>query len=357
VHDLGLTVVLAEHRLERVVQYADRVVRLTEDGGIIAGDPATVLATSPVVPPVVELGRLAGWAPLPLTIRDARRQAGSLRTALELVAPPGADPSSAPTAGSAAPDGSLVQVRGITVRHGSRAALRDVSLQVSAGEVVAVMGRNGAGKSSLLATMVGLLQPDRGSVQVGGAVPHALNPSELLRRVGLVPQESADLLFAETVEQECRAADGDARAPAGTTAALLAQFTPDLDTTAHPRDLSEGQRLTLVLAIVLAADPSVLLLDEPTRGLDYPTKRRLVEILRARSASGTAVILATHDVELVAEVAGRVVVLAVGEIVADGPTAEIVISSPAFAPQVAKILAPQPWLTVAAVAAALPVAG
>ncbi len=80
-------------------------------------------------------------------------------------------------------------------------------------------------------------------------------------------------------------------------------------------------------------------------------------MLRARAAAGTAVVLATHDVELVAELADRVVVLADGEVVADGPTAEVVVSSPAFAPQVAKILAPQPWLTVAAVAAALPEAG
>ena len=125
----------------------------------------------------------------------------------------------------------------------------------------------------------------------------------------------------------------------------------------HPRDLSEGQRLALALAIVLAAAPAVLLLDEPTRGLDYPTKRRLVEVLRARAAAGTAVVLATHDVELVAEVADRVVVLADGEVVADGPTVDVVISSPSFAPQVAKILAPLQWLTVAAVAAALREAG
>ena len=121
----------------------------------------------------------------------------------------------------------------------------------------------------------------------------------------------------------------------------------------HPRDLSEGQRLTLALAIVLAARPPLLLLDEPTRGLDYTAKHRLVEILRDLAGDGHAVLLATHDVELVAEVATRVLVIADGELVADGPTDEVVVSSPAFAPQVAKVLAPQPWLTPTEVALAL----
>ena len=110
--------------------------------------------------------------------------------------------------------------------------------------------------------------------------------------------------------------------------------------TTHPRDLSEGQRLALALALVVAGKPTVLLLDEPTRGLDYPGKTRLVQVLRELAAGGTAVILATHDVELAAEVSHRTVVLADGEIVADGPTREVVTASPAFAPQIAKILAP-----------------
>ncbi len=352
VHDLGLTVLVAEHRLERVVQYADRVVRLTGDGGVVSGDPATILAASPVVPPVVELGRLAGWSPLPLSVRDARRQAGPLRERLGLLAP-----GTAPLALAASTREMRAAVRGVTVMHGSTTALLDVDLTLAAGEIVAVMGRNGAGKSTLLNTLVGLRRPNRGSVQVGDDNPADVSPKQLLKRAGLVPQEAADLLFAETVAGECAAADHDSGSIPGTTAALFESFAPGIDPATHPRDLSEGQRLGLVLAVVLAADPAVLLLDEPTRGLDYPTKRRLVAVLRARAATGTAVVVATHDVELVAEAADRVVVLADGEVVADGATADIVVSSPAFSPQVAKILAPQAWLTVADVASALPEAG
>jgi energy-coupling factor transporter ATP-binding protein EcfA2 len=121
----------------------------------------------------------------------------------------------------------------------------------------------------------------------------------------------------------------------------------------HPRDLSEGQRLTLALAIVLVVRPPLILLDEPTRGLDYPGKEALVRVLRDLAATGHAVVLATHDVELAATVTDRTVVLADGEVVSDGPSREVVVSSPAFAPQVAKVLAPLPWLTVAEVAASL----
>jgi energy-coupling factor transport system ATP-binding protein len=139
----------------------------------------------------------------------------------------------------------------------------------------------------------------------------------------------------------------------GTTLALFGRLSPGVPGDRHPRDLSEGQRLTLALAIVLAAHPPLLLLDEPTRGLDYTAKHRLVEILRDLAADGHAVLLATHDVELVAEAATRVMVIADGELVADGPTDQVVVASPAFAPQVAKVLAPQRWLTPTEVAVAL----
>jgi energy-coupling factor transport system ATP-binding protein len=122
----------------------------------------------------------------------------------------------------------------------------------------------------------------------------------------------------------------------------------------HPRDLSEGQRLALALAVVLAAEAPLLLLDEPTRGLDYPAKQRLVALLRKRAASGAAVLIATHDVELAAELATRTVVLADGDIVSDGPTRLVVTASPQFAPQIAKVLAPEPYLTVADVLAVVP---
>ncbi|MFE2875951.1 AAA family ATPase [Streptomyces roseus] len=117
--------------------------------------------------------------------------------------------------------------------------------------------------------------------------------------------------------------------------------------------MSEGRKLALVLAIRRVAAPRVLLLDEPTRGLDYRAKDQLVRIVDEPSAEGRAVVISTHDVEFVARAADRVVVLAEGDVVADGPTTEVIVASPVFAPRTAKILAPLPYLTVAQAADAL----
>ncbi|MGN6598277.1 MAG: ABC transporter ATP-binding protein [Actinomycetes bacterium] len=352
VHDLGMTVLLAEHRLERVVQYADRVVLVPGNGrAVVVGQPAAVLATSPVAPPVVELGRLAGWEPLPLTIRDARRAAAPLRARLEPLT------HDLPERRPPVPATVVARLERVGVRRGPTVALRDVTLDLRSGEVLAVMGRNGAGKSTLFGTLVGLHRREHGQVALlGGARavdPQSDKPTTVMTRAGLVPQDPGDLLYADSVAEECREADRDAGAPPGTTAGVLERLAPGIDPAVHPRDLSEGQRLALALAIVLAASPPLLLLDEPTRGLDYAAKSRLVAMLSQLAAAGHAVVLSTHDVELVAELADRVVVLAEGEVVADGPTADVVVASPAFAPQVAKILAPQRWLTVRDVAAAL----
>ncbi len=356
VHDLGYTVVLAEHRLERVVQHADRIV-LVRDGVVSALlDPAEAMALSPVHPPIVELGRRMGWSPLPLSIRDARRRAGSLRTRLSALGtgPSTGEPTAPSVAGkSADSDAALVNTDRLSVRRGVVDALRRVSLKIGPGSVTAVMGRNGAGKSTLLAALAGQLPATGGRVQLGGGSPDRLAPRDRVRVIGLVPQDPDLLLYADSVAAECQAADRDFGAPAGTARALLARIAGPVDDDRHPRDLSEGQRLALALSIILAGRPQIVLLDEPTRGLDYPAKRRLVGVLRELAADGHAVVVATHDVELVADVAHRVVVLAEGEVVADGPTNEVLTGSPAFAPQVAKILHPLPLLTVADVTAAL----
>ena len=360
VHDLGLTVLLAEHRLERVVQYADRVVVVAADGTVTAGAPAAMLADAPVAPPVVELARLAGWSPTPLSVRDARRLAPALR---EQVADDDGVLARAVPSAAAAP---LLTARRLEVAYGRRRAVRGVDLTVGAGEAVAVMGRNGAGKSSLLWALQGAGPRSGGSVTAAAPTaggppldPATLAPRDARRRVALVPQEPQDLLYLDSVGAECRASDEQAGVPAGTTAARFAALLrgtgadgpgtvahPAPDPATHPRDLSEGQRLALALAVQLAAAPRVLLLDEPTRGLDYAAKRRLSAAVADHAAGGGAVVLSSHDVEFVAETASRVLVLADGEVVADGPAREVLVASPTFAPQVAKVLHPLPLLTV-----------
>jgi len=333
VHDSGLTVLLAEHRLERVVQFADQVIALEPvpgaGAGAVSGEPADVLGSTPIHPPVVALGRAAGLDPPPLTVRAARTALRRVREHLaDLPPPPGPGPAGEP----------VLEARSLTVTYGDHLALDAVDFTARAGQIVAVTGRNGAGKSSLLWALAGALAPAAGHVRAH-------------RRPALVPQSPQDLLFRLTVAAECAAADGPARA--GTAGRLLERFSPGVDPGANPLDLSEGQRLALALAVQLTPQPGALLLDEPTRGLDYPAKERLAHTLRTLRAAGVGLVVASHDVEFLALVADRIAQLAGGQIVAEGPARTLLTDSAFTAPQVARVLAPAPLLTVAEARAAL----
>lgn len=333
VHDVGLTVVLAEHRLERVMQAADSMLWLPGDGRVVHGSPAEVLAQATIRPPLAELAGVLGWGRVPLSVREARRRAQD----------EGLVPSVPPRA--AVPTEPVVlSARGVAVHYGDLVAVHDLDLALAAGTVTALMGRNGAGKSSLLWALQGALTCS-GAIDVRGNDPRRLGAAEARRLVTLVPQTAADLLYLPSVGAECAQADAESDAEPGTTAALLRTLGVDVPDDRDPRDLSEGQRLALVLAVQLAAKPPVLLLDEPTRGLDYRAKGELRGIVQQLAAQGVAVLISTHDVEFAAATSTRTLLMADGQVIADGPTAEVLTSSPAFAPQVAKVFAPAPVLT------------
>ncbi len=340
VHDVGLTVVLAEHRLERVMQAADSVLWLPGDGSVRLGAAREVLREADVVPPLAELAQHLGWAEVPLSVREARRRlAASHQAAL----PRAAAPRPTPTASGGDHDG-VASMERLRVSYGDLVAVRDITARFHTGEVTALMGRNGAGKSSLLWAMAGAA-PSTGSLHVRGVDPRTQPASQSARVISLVPQTASDLLYLPTVRQECAQADAESGSSPGSTAARLTGLGLAVDPGQNPRDLSEGQRLALVLAIQLAGSPTVVLLDEPTRGLDYAVKHQLAGILRQLANEGRCVIVSTHDVEFVARATDRTVLLADGEIIADSTTREVCTSSPAFAPQVAKVFFPAQALT------------
>ncbi|WP_203569075.1 ABC transporter ATP-binding protein [Aestuariimicrobium ganziense] len=341
VHDLGLTVVLAEHRLERVMQAADQVLWLPGDGSAVLGAASEVLGRASVVPPLAELAATLGWDEVPLSVRQARRKVAAERIVLRPAAEAVPTTPAGPT--------PLLRATGLTVRHGDLTAVDGINLDLHAGSVTTLMGRNGAGKSSLFWALQGA-QPSTGSLQVDGHDPRRLSPARARELVGLVPQTAADLLHLHTVALECQQSDRESGEPVGTTEGLLRRLGADLVPDRHPRDLSEGQRLALVLAIQLAASPRIVLLDEPTRGLDYPMKQQLADILADLASRGHGVVVSTHDVEFAAHASQRTVILAEGDVIADGPTREVCTASPAFAPQVAKVFHPEQVLTTAEVA-------
>ena len=344
VHEVGLTVVLAEHRLERVMQVADQVAWLPGDGRVVLGPTTEVLARCDVVPPLAALADRLGWRQVPGSVRDARRRVQREHITV-------ADPPPCPERPPSEPVATLT---GLGVRYGDVVAVDRVDLVLRSGTVVGLMGRNGAGKSSLMWAMQGAV-PSGGELQVAGTDPRTLPANQVGRLVTLVPQSAGDLLYLPTVAAECAQADEESDVPAGTTAATLSRLGVEVPPDRHPRDLSEGQRLALVLAIQLATEPKVLLLDEPTRGLDYAMKAQLATIVRRLGDDGTCVVISTHDVEFAAAATERTIIMADAEIVADGPTRTVLTSSPAFSPQMAKVFHPHPLLSPAEVVR-LPVA-
>jgi energy-coupling factor transport system ATP-binding protein len=347
VHDLSVTVIIAEHRLERVIQFVDRIILIEGDGETSIGSADEILQKADLVPPIIRLARALNLSEIGRSVREVRRLTNDVRE--KIVTAPASVPSTKPT---------VIEVDSVVVTYDQKDALKKVSTSIKAGEIVALMGRNGAGKSSLLETIVGVASPQAGSVSVNGVKPITLQGRERRTAIGYVPQEPADLLYLQSVSQECESADRENEIAPGTTFQFLNRLVPHISGNTHPHDLSEGQRLALVLSIVLSSNPRVLILDEPTRGLDYQAKRLFSLALKEFATKfDSPVLLATHDVELVAELADRVIFLAEGEIVADGKTLDVLLSSPAFAPQVAKVMAPQPWLTVDDVVAALDVKG
>ena len=352
--DLGLTVVLSEHRLERVVQYVDRILYFPGDGRPpLLDEPRAILAQVEMTPPLVTLAKALDWWPLPLTLKEARPFARAMardREPPERLLP-------ADAAASPAPDTpATLAVEDLTFSYNGHPALQDVSLQVRRGEFVALMGRNGSGKTTLLKQMVGLLRPDRGRVLIGpgdgrgnGRVSmdtRQASVEEIIRLVGYVPQNPNALLFSDTVRQELDFTRRGHGLPPDDHAALLRTLDLEPLAEAYPRDLSVGERQRVALASILAAEPQILLLDEPTRGLDYRQKEALARFLRREKQRGRTILMATHDVELVATCADRVLLLAEGQIIVDGPVRQVMSDSAVFCSQINKLYRHPALLTV-----------
>ena len=348
--DLGLTILLSEHRLERVVHYVDYILYWPGGGQPpLFGEPATILRQTPLTPPLITLAKALGWEPMPLTIKQGRRFARALKAQL----------APAPLPEPPAPNGRPPAIRIDNLWHSypnGVEALRGVSLQVYPGEFVALMGRNGSGKTTLLKHLVGLLKPARGQVQVLGMDASRTPTEDITRKAAYLPQNPERLLFTERAADELafsRRAHGLPPDPEADRA-LLARLGIAHLWERHPHDLSVGEKQRLALAAILVPDPQVILLDEPTRGLDYVQKRELAAILRELRDAGKTILMATHDVELAAAATDRVALMAEGEIVVVGPSRRIMSESLVFASQVNKLFRDPRFLTPEDVIKALP---
>lgn len=345
--DLGITVVLIEHRLDRLLAFVDRLIILNRGQIQIDGNIRDVLNnrfkeiedSGTGIPPVVRLAKSLEsknikFDRLPLTVKEGRQE-------LEKVVKWDKAQNLKPVKRDAEKAVIRVEKLGFIYPEGST-ALKNINLEIFRGEVTAIMGRNASGKSTLIRHFNGLLKPSKGKVFVDDVDTSKTNVSALARTIGFVFQNPDDHLFSETVESEIGFAlknfglktdEIDSRVNE-----MLGKFRLEGYRKQYPRSLSGGEKQRVALASVIAGRPGILILDEPTRGMQQSLKDELMRFLREYAAQGQTVILVSHDVETAAEYADRVILLSEGELVAAGSKYEVLSRALLFSPQINRLV-------------------
>jgi len=336
-HQQGVTIIVAEHRLGLVAADATRMIVLHEGQIVLDGRPADVLAHDirrfHLEPPLpTQIGRVLGLDPLPLTV-EALLARVDRQQFMEVYQP------SVVTLqrGNGSP---LLRTHQLTYAIGQRQLLDSIDLQVHAGESVAIVGANGAGKTTLIKHFNGLYRPQHGRVNVLGRDTRTTPVSELARSVGMVFQHPDDQLFCASVRDEVAIG---ARVmgvfdPARLRDVLQAlQLEPLADRS--PFALSAGEKRRLTLAAAMLIDPPILVLDEPTTGLDWPARQTLATYIREQTAAGRTIVMVTHDLDFAGMVSSRWLVMAGGRLIADDSPLAIVSDPACIA--TAKLLLPE----------------
>ena len=376
--ELGITVILVEHRLDRVVAHSDRVIVL-EKGMITAdGDPRSILSDGRVcqsgvgIPPIIKLAQAVKSKDnlidnTPLTVKEGRiTLAKTLRHSKPFASRHSEHPSlSLRAEGVAIPrpfaiaqgDNKesviasetkqshlkpLIEVKKLWhVYPDGFVAVKGIDLKVCPGEFVAIMGRNASGKTTLVKHFNGLLKPTKGDVVLDDINTKEATVAELSRKVGYVFQNPNDHLFCNTVEEELAFTLNNLEVQGEEAKPLIKQTLERFDLMQYryqyPRFLSGGEKQRVALASILVAQPQVIILDEPTRGMEYRLKAELMKFLDQYRIDGRAVILVTQDVEIAAEFSDRVVLLSEGKIVVDGSKREVLSRALLFSPQINRL--------------------
>jgi energy-coupling factor transporter ATP-binding protein EcfA2 len=335
--DRGLSLLIIEHETEEMRE-CDRIVVLRDAQVIAEGPPETVLRDTAMLgecgirPP--GLNRVLTHLGIQAHARNIDEAEALIRKSMHLPAQSTPDSGPAPidgqesataTARTAAP---LVEVQDLEhVYGGTVRALDGVDLTINAGEFVAIIGQNGSGKTTLAKHIVGLLQPGRGRVMLEGRERGSVGAVAAAAMVGYVFQNPDHQIFAGTVEDEVAFGPRNFGLPAveveRRSARVLSAVGLETLRGQDPFLLGRGERQRLAVASVLALEPRLLILDEPTTGLDYPQQRRMMDLIAELNRAGTAIVIITHTPWLVAEYARRAVLMRKGRKLFDGPVREL----------------------------------
>jgi energy-coupling factor transporter ATP-binding protein EcfA2 len=341
----GITVIMAEQRLERCFHLADRVL-VMDKGQIVydhhAPEAITYWALNnncAFIPPLARLFASVKYPEIPTTVKQGRRILRSFSSISE------SNLKSLPSAGNKLveikedQDQPVLEVKNLwfTFANGQE-ALKNVDLKLKPGEFTVIMGANGAGKTTLIKHISGLLKPGRGTVKVLGRDTRKLSAEELAPRVGYLAQDPNDYLFLPTVREELAFTLKNLHLPDnGIIQEMLSRLKLDCYQDVNPRDLSTGERQRVALASILVTRPQILLLDEPTRGLDYQLKKELGDMLLELQAQGTTIVVITHDVEFAAEYASAILLMSQGSIIEYGSKYDMLSGSTFYSPQINKL--------------------
>ena len=334
----GLTVILVEQRIDRCFHLADRVIFM-ENGKIVnSGTPDKMVQWAAekhpnYTPPVSQLFLNWKMGKIPLTIKEGRTMLDAMKPRIAAYA------CSYEAESKPAEATEILKLSNLYTTYNKKDfALKKIDMTLRKGDITVILGENGAGKSTLLKTICGLIQPVKGKLLYQEKDITNLNPEKKSEYIGYLSQNPNDYLFHDTVEDELafnlkiRGIRDDIK-----VSRVLDLLKLSDKKNANPRDLSGGERQRVALGTVLVTSPEVLLLDEPTRGLDVDLKDRLTKTLQTLKAQGNSILMVTHDVEFAAEISDRVVIMSDGEIVADGSKREVLSNSLYYAPQINRL--------------------
>lgn len=332
----GLTVLVSEHRLERLLPYCDTIVYLTQDHHCLHGPVHAMLEKLPDVPPVVEIARQFNISPLPVSIDQFSLPPN------ETIPPVVEKNNSVPPSQKE----TLLKIDQLSTRINGREIIHDVTLDLYKGEILTLLGPKGSGKTTLLRSILGLI-PSSGERQINNTSLESIPLSDIIQHIAYLPQNPNDLLFAESVLDELKVTlnNHGVQKNDDELKAILQSFELEEKMARYPRDLSVGERQRTALAAISVHEPQILLLDEPTRGLDYSAKQKLGEIINNWTSQGKAILLVTHDVEFAVKLADRVVILENGKIAFKGIPGEAFRLFPGYQTQTALLFPKQGWIT------------